>query len=130
MRLTQLIFLGLIVFNFGSPLFCTDDPWSAPALTQDPKVLLKASESFPPNLKVGATILWNRMNCRFEQDGRMHSTAHVIYRIDSNEAIRGLSAVRVVWRPWHQQKPTIRARVIASNGESHGLDASSLVDSP
>ncbi|HEX7961466.1 MAG TPA: DUF3857 domain-containing protein, partial [Terriglobales bacterium] len=51
-------------------------------------------------------------------------------RIDTSEAVRALSAVRAVWQPWHQNKPTVRARVITPDGEVHQLDNSALVDSP
>ena len=76
----RLVVFAFAVFMVVSPALGADDPWTAPALSQDPNVLLKASESFPPNSKVGATILLNHMSFRFEQDGRLHHSAHVIYK--------------------------------------------------
>jgi tetratricopeptide (TPR) repeat protein/transglutaminase-like putative cysteine protease len=131
-RLTSLhsLFFAIILLNFGSFAVGIDDPWSAPALSQDAKVLLKASESFPTDSKAGATILINQMSFRFEEDGRMHHSVHTIYRIDRSEMVHALSAVSAVWQPWHQEKPMIRARVITPDGEVHQLDNSALVDSP
>lgn len=122
--------LALILLKPGTKVLGIDDLWSAPALSQDPKVLRKASEGFLPNSKAGATILLNQMSFRFEEDGRLRHSVHTIYRIDKSEALHALSAVRAVWQPWHQQKPTIRARVITSEGKIHQLDTSPLVDSP
>ena len=84
-RLTSLhsIFFAIILLNFGRLAVGVDDPWSAPALSQDAKVLLKASESFPPDSKTGATVLLNQMSFRFEEDSRMHYSVHTIYRIDT-----------------------------------------------
>ena len=80
MSVMRLVVFAFAVFMVVSPALEADDPWTAPALSQDPNVLLKASESFPPNSKVGATILLNHMSFRFEQDGRLHHSAHVIYK--------------------------------------------------
>jgi transglutaminase-like putative cysteine protease len=130
LQVSWTVLLVVIAATLGSKGFAVDNPWTAPALSQDPKVLLKASESFALNSKTGTTILLNQMSFRFEQDGRLHQSSHMIYRIDSNEAMQALSAVRAVWQPWHQLKPTIRARVITPTGDVHALDSSSLVDSP
>ena len=128
--LSQLTLFVFILLGLGKATLGADDPWSAPALSQDPKVLLKASEAFAPNTKAGTTILLNEMKFHFEQDGRLHQSAHTIYRIDNAEAVHVLSSVKAVWQPWHQLKPVIRARVITPDGEVHQLDDSALRDSP
>lgn len=129
-RQRLLTFLALIPIFANTPATAADDPWNAPPLSQDPKVLLNASASFPANTNGGATILLNQMSFRFEQDGRLHQSSHTIYRIDNTQAIRGLSTVSVVWQPWHQKQPQVRARVISPEGQVHQLDSALLRDSP
>ena len=60
---------------------------------------------------------------------RLTRTQHLIYRVDSPEGVTRWAASSARWQPWHQARPSIRARVITANGREHALDQKLLKDS-
>lgn len=67
---------------------------------------------------------------RFDSEGRRELVYHRIYYVRRSEAVEDWDSVSVSFTPWHQSKPTLRARVITSDSKQHWLDEKTLVDSP
>ena len=55
-------------------------------------------------------------------------TSRLIYRVDSPDGVENWAASTAHWQPWHQARPTIRARVITRDGREHQLDQKLLTD--
>ena len=53
-------------------------------------------------------------------------TEHLVYRVANDSGIEHWSTVEALWAPWYQEKPAIKARVIAADGSVHELDANAV----
>jgi transglutaminase-like putative cysteine protease/tetratricopeptide (TPR) repeat protein len=124
--MTGLLLVGLAGLPGISAATPGDEPWDAPAFSVDPRTLLDASAKHPANENDGALILIREALFTFDEDGRSESRWHTIFRVDSPSLTRELSMVQVVWSPWYQESPVVRARVITRDGREHRLDPDTL----
>ena len=58
----------------------------------------------------------------------LRAPSRLIYRVDSPDGVENWAASSARWQPWHQARPTIRARVITTDGREHQLDQNLLTD--
>ncbi len=56
--------------------------------------------------------------------------AYRIYRIENGEGVKNWAETSSSWEPWRQNKPEIKARVVALDGTVHQLDPKTLNDVP
>ena len=108
----------------------TGDVWSAPAFSATPEVLTQAASAVKPDKDSEATFLLREQKHLFGRDGREVEIYHQIYRIETEEGVKGWSEVSGAWQPWYQSKPEIQARVITRDGVVHLLDQKTLTDVP
>lgn len=64
----------------------------------------------------------------FDEQRRLTLTTHQIYRVDSPEAIEAYGQIGVIWEPYRQKKPELRARVVTPDGREHQFDPATLSD--
>jgi len=76
----------------------------------------------------GANVaeLCNDESYRFDAAGRMTHTGHIIYKVLTQKGADGWDSLSVGWEPWHEARPSIRARVIAPDGSVHTLDPNTI----
>ena len=110
--------------------FCTADVWDGKAFDASPDALRKASDTIRAGKDDEATVLLNEKHFTFDSAGRVTEVRHVIYRIETQEAVSGWSETSAIWAPWNQSKPEIKARVITTDGSVHWLDPKTLSDLP
>ena len=122
-----LIFPLVVVF---SPRLYAVDGWDGPAFSASPDALHQAAAAVKSDKDTDATILLNEEQFSFDGEGRMVDTYHAIYRIETEDGVRGWAEVSSQWEPWHQSKPEVRARVISPDGATHTLDQKTLTDVP
>lgn len=122
-----LLIFGLLFAIAGA---YAQDVWNAPALSADPESLRHAATEIKPGKDAEVTILLNEFNISFDSAGRMVKQSHLIYRIETQDAVEGWAEIKGNWEPWYQAKPEVRARVITSDGAVHLLDPKTLNDLP
>lgn len=107
-----------------------DSPWDAPAFSSSPEALRLAASTIKADKDADATMFLNHIQFTFDAQGREVETWHRIYRIENEEGVKNWAEVSGSWEPWHQSKPEIKARVVASDGAVHPLDPKTLNDVP
>jgi len=106
------------------------DIWSGPSFSADPAALRQAADAITAEKHSPATVLLNDVQIRFDADGRMVQTNHLIYRIESQAGVQNWAEISGQWEAWHQSKPEIKARVITTDGAIHWIDVKTLNDVP
>ena len=111
-----------------------DPEWLGEPFGAEPADLLAAadrwaeSETLDPESSI--LVLYQGSEYSFDDEGRMTYRRHMIYRPLDQDGVDGWATVGAGWAPWHQDRPQVRARVVAPDGTVRELDASTLVESP
>lgn len=92
--------------------------------------LLSASAAVPVNREFGAEILLEEGIYQIAVDGRLKYEHRLIYRVDSEAAVKGWAEVSSTWDPWYENQSEIHARVLQSNGAFVELDQKTITDAP
>jgi len=106
------------------------DPWDGPSFSASPEALRQAAALVKPEKDADATILLSDQQVRFDREGKAVEVYRTIYRIESQEGVKGWAETSADWEPWHQSKPEIRVRVLSPDGSVHTLDPKTLSDRP
>ncbi|MEM8959851.1 MAG: DUF3857 domain-containing protein [Acidobacteriota bacterium] len=111
----------------------SDSPWADEATfgASAQTVLERAAAVLPAiDNPYGATVLWQEATIHFDPEGRQTYRKRVIYRLDSRAGLEHWSTVHALYAPWHQARPTLRARVITPDATVRELDPSTLSEAP
>ncbi|MGB9204079.1 MAG: DUF3857 domain-containing protein, partial [Terriglobales bacterium] len=76
------------------------------------------------------TVLFEERRVVFDSDERTTSSVHIVYRVETKDALSNWGTAKATWSPWRQKRPQIRARVIAPDGTVATLDPRVLTESP
>lgn len=105
------------------------DPWDVPAFTADPAAVLAAAAELPAPDDAAVEVLLSTSEESFDEEGLAVSRRRLVYRLlDPSALDGGWSTVEVRWAPWYQERPEVRARVIAAGGTVRELDPSALTE--
>src|SRR6478735_2453781 len=91
------------------------EPWETP-FAGDPGAIARAAAQTPQAGDPGVTILLEEDRLTFAADGRATETYREVWRIEKQAAVEDWSEWSASWAPWHQDRPTLRARVITADG--------------
>lgn len=105
-------------------------PWALPAFSADPAALLQAASQVKRQPDADITMLWDGTEIHLDAENRMVFRVHMIGRIENADGAHNWTQAGMTWAPWRQQRPEIRARVIAPDGTVHTLDPKALTDAP
>ncbi|HEX4488766.1 MAG TPA: DUF3857 domain-containing protein [Terriglobales bacterium] len=101
-----------------------------PHFSEDAKALYAAaSEPVAPD-GTAASVLRDEESYIFDADGRNIHTIYVVFKVLTQSGAENWDAVAADWEPWHEQRPTIRARVITPDFTVHQLDEKTITDAP
>ena len=131
MRLTRcssVVPLYVLLFA-GSGITHAAQPWDAP-FGGDPQAIIKAATSVHAADDAQVQILLDDRQFSIDKSGRMRSTFRRVYKVISQDAVEDWANIEQAYDPWHQQKPVLRARVIAADGAVHWLDQKTIADAP
>jgi transglutaminase-like putative cysteine protease len=89
----------------------------------------RASQVTPP---AGADVLFleDDETVVFDSEGRAIHSRYFLYKILVQKGAEGWGDIALRWEPWHEDRPSLRARVITPDGTVHVLDAKTITDSP
>lgn len=100
-----------------------------PAFTATPAELLAEAKKAPPSPS-GAVLLRQDDELSFDDKGDARRRSRFVVAITSQDGEEGWEGIWREYRPWHQDKPVIRARVISPSGRATDVDTSKVVDEP
>jgi uncharacterized protein DUF3857/transglutaminase superfamily protein len=103
--------------------------WEIPRFAIDPSALSKVASSLDAKLGTDVVVLTEEDEYVFDASGRSKHTRYMAYRILTKQGLEDWSGVYVRWQPWDQERPLLRARVIAPDGSVHELDPKTITDS-
>lgn len=104
------------------------EAWDAPAFTVPANELLQAATAVRRERATAVVVLLDERTYVLDEQHRLTSTSRLIYRVDSPDGVERWAASTAHWQPWHQARPTIRARVITIDGQEHAIDQKLLTD--
>ncbi|HVN93104.1 MAG TPA: DUF3857 domain-containing protein [Terracidiphilus sp.] len=106
------------------------DPWAAPDFSVDPKALYEAASAVPVPDGANVVELVEDESYTFDEAGRMNHVGRVVYKVLTQKGAEEWDSLSVSWEPWHEARPVIRARVIASDLSVHTLDPNTVTEAP
>ena len=121
--LRQVLPLAILLASVG--LAQSQSPFSA-----SPESLLALAAANKPAGEPGVHLLRMDQRLSFDAQGRSTYYSYRIFHILTEEDMESWSTVGASWAPWHQDKPTLRARVITPDGRQHLLDPATINEGP
>jgi tetratricopeptide (TPR) repeat protein len=107
------------------------DPLDKPAFTASPAELLAAAKARPrAPADADAVVLREETLIAIDDRGRFERRARVVFVIETKDGADERTEISLDWRPFYQDRPEIRARVVAPDGTVAALDPSRASDRP
>lgn len=116
-----------VPFTFAT-LAAAQQPWDRGPFSAKPGELAAAARSVE-GPRPDPVILLDETRVVLDAASKGTTTRRVVYRLGSSIP-EDLSVVAAMWQPWLQQRPTVRARVIRTDGTEARLDPKTLSESP
>ncbi|HMB52621.1 MAG TPA: DUF3857 domain-containing transglutaminase family protein [Thermoanaerobaculia bacterium] len=120
------LFVFLFTAFLSVPPVLADAPWDEP-FDPDAVAIAAAAAAYEPAAE-GARVLLEEIVVRYAEDGSEELRYREVVRIESPAAVEGWGELMAVWQPWHQERPEMRARVIAADGTVRELDPATVAD--
>jgi tetratricopeptide (TPR) repeat protein/transglutaminase-like putative cysteine protease len=102
--------------------------WEQPLFSADSAAIARAAAALPLPKDADLETFFDDTRERLDAAGRCYRTHRRIYRFVTRHSVEEESYVQVVWSPWHEARPTVRARVITADGKEHRLDPQLLAE--
>ena len=112
--------------TFAAP---SDHPEAA-HFSADPAALYHTASQVTPPADADVLVLEDEDTFVFDAEGRAIHTHYLLYKVLTQRGADGWSDLSFSWEPWHEERPTLRARVITPDNAIHALDASTITDAP
>jgi tetratricopeptide (TPR) repeat protein len=103
--------------------------WDVPRFAAVPSALSKTATAVSPKAGTDVVVLDEEDDYVFDASGKSSHTRYIAYRVFTQQGVEGWSGIDIGWQPWHQQRPTLRARVITTDRVVHDLDPKTITDS-
>ncbi|HMB54236.1 MAG TPA: DUF3857 domain-containing protein, partial [Thermoanaerobaculia bacterium] len=103
-------------------------PWAEPFAADTAAIAAAAAELEPA--AEGGRVLLEEIVVRYDEDGRQEYRRREVVRIESQAAVSSWNDLAAQWRPWHQERPELRVRVIAADGTVRTLDPATVAEVP
>ena len=97
------------------------EPWLDGLFRASPSTVLAAANALRPH-HGDVHVLYREASYTFELDHRATFRQTLVYQILSEAGLQNFGASEARFRPWHQDPPTIRARILTPSGTVHELD--------
>jgi len=132
LRLRVVLVRSVCAFLFaGSALAAQEvSTWKLPRFSDDTVALYQAAASATSKKGSEVLLLYDENTFTFDTQGKSVQTNYKVFKVLSEKGADGWDNVSVEWEPWHEEKPTLKARVVTADHVNHPLDAKSITDSP
>lgn len=121
-----------VLFGFLALPFCNaaDNPtgWGLPRFTDDTAAVLKLASSVTPPSGTNVVVLAEEASVVFDSNGAAVRTRYIVYKVLTQGAAEQWDSIETSWESWHEDRPNIRARVVAADGSVHVLDPKTISD--
>src|SRR6267378_2873163 len=126
------IVLSVWLFVLPSESISSDNTrtWDIPRFSAEGRTLYKAASSVTPKAGTDVVVLDEEENYVFDVDGKAIRTHYLVYKVLTQKGSEGWDDISLGWEPWHEERPTVRARVITPDNVTHALDPKTVTDSP
>lgn len=125
-----LAMVGVLFFAVVGSAADDGEIWSKTRFTVDGAALNKAASGASVKQGTDVVVLDEEDSYVFEADGKAVRTHYLIYKVLTQKGADGWDATSWEWEPWHEERPTMRARVITPDNAIHLLDAKTITDAP
>ena len=98
--------------------------WEAGFLSASPRQVAAAAQKVD-DAEAGIVVLFEERVHTFEADGKSRVRYRRVYKVLSQAAVER-SAFATRWAPWHQDRPTVRVRVVTKEGKAFLLDPKTI----
>lgn len=105
------------------------DPWDVPFSPDAAAISRRASDVKKPD-DPPVIFLLQDYSYSVRRDHRVDLTIRMVYRVMQQDAVEYWSSFEHTYQPWYQNKPQLRARVIAADGTVSWLDPATIADAP
>jgi Flp pilus assembly protein TadD len=130
LRSGVVVSLGLFVLPLW-PIGLPDSAvWDSPRFGTDGATLYKAASQSSPKEGADVVVLDEEESYVFDSDGKALHTHYLVYKVLTQKGAEGWDGISVAWQPWHEERPTMRARVVTPDNAIHGLDPNTITDAP
>lgn len=87
----------------------------------------RASQVSPPP---GADVIFveDEETVVFNAEGKAVRTRYTLYKILTQKGASSWTSISTNWAPWHEERPSLRARVISPDSSIHTLDSNTIAD--
>jgi len=125
------VFLPLFLFMVSTSAQAQQkvEPWKAPHFSIEPKTLYEAASAVSAD-NADVAVLEDDETYTFDEAGRTTHVEYVVYKVLKQKGVEGWDSITVDWEPWHEARPTIKARVIAPDLSVHMLDPRQITEAP
>src|SRR5271169_1613651 len=90
--------------------------------------LKNASAAIPITKEFGVEILYEEGIYRIAADRTLNYRHRLIYRVDSEAAVKGWAEISSEWDPWFENPVQFQARVLQADGSFIDLDQKTITD--
>ena len=114
------------------PAAVADGPsgWKIARFTEDARAVYQAASSVTPKTGTDVVVLIDEDNYVFDADGKAVHTSYFVYKVLTQRGAESWDNISINWEPWHEDRPTLRARVITPDSKVHTLDPKTVTDAP
>lgn len=120
----------LFVLPSGSTASDHARVWDFPRFSPDGTTLYQAASRMNPEVGTDVVVLDEEENYVFDADGKAIHTHYLVYKVLTQKGANGWDSISLEWEPWHEERPTMRARVLTSDNAIHAFDPNTITDSP
>jgi transglutaminase-like putative cysteine protease/Flp pilus assembly protein TadD len=128
-RAVVLAFLSLSSPSLNSSGRGAANGWNLPRFTSDGATLYSAASAVTAKPGTDVIVLDQENSFVFDADGKAVRNRYLVYKILTQKGVDGWDAASLGWEPWHEERPTILARVVTPDGVVHPLDPKTITDS-
>lgn len=122
------LILCLLSFPYGSNPTDGAGAWYLPRFTADGAAMNEAASNVSSKLGTDVVVLDEEENYVFNTDGKAVHTRYLVYKVLTQKGAQSWDAISLGWEPWHEERPTMRARVITPDNVIHTLDLNTITD--
>lgn len=125
---------GFFLFAFISRAWSVasdnSSAWGLPRFMSEGKTVNEAAARVTTKPGTDVVVLDEEDSYVFDADGKSVHTHYLVYKVLTQVGAEGWDAISLTWEPWHEERPTVRARVITPDNAVHPLDPKTITDAP